>query len=178
MASHFHTNVLIQITICFFLLLLSLSPIKANLVNDVCKDTQNPTSCVSALELDAKATSTTDLKALAKMALQLAVSNSTNSKKYIEEMAGKTTEPALKKALETCVSNYVYSVGSFNSALEELDEDMDTATYDAKVAGDGAQYCEDALAFGGVKEASVSTRNGYVFLYSDIGFVITNKLDV
>ena len=176
MDSHFHSHVLIQITILFFLFLHSLSPATANLVSDVCKETKNPPSCVSALNQDPKSPSTTDVKALAKIALQLAVSNSTTSKNDIQNLAKKSTQPTLKKALDICVSSYVQVVASFNSSLHEIDEDPQTANYDASVAGDGARSCEDALASGGLKVASVSTLNGYVFLHSNIGDVITSRL--
>ncbi|TXG53268.1 hypothetical protein EZV62_022437 [Acer yangbiense] len=132
-----------------------------------CKDTRHPPSCVYALEQDPNAISALDFKALAKIALRLAVSNSTNSKNFIQDMAQKSTELTLKKALEACVSNdgYVHVVGSFESSLLGIDVDPMTANYDAMVAGDGAQWCAKALASGGLKVASVSTRNDYVMLY-------------
>ncbi|XP_050252010.1 uncharacterized protein LOC126698670 [Quercus robur] len=102
----------------------------------------------------------------------MAVANSTKSKAYIYDLLNKNhTEP-----IKQCSFWYGAVVGSFRSALGELDEDTLTANYDAKVAADGANICENALASAGVQVPSISTRNNYVRLYSSIGFEVTNDL--
>ncbi|XP_044475800.1 uncharacterized protein LOC123203506 isoform X3 [Mangifera indica] len=111
----------------------------------------------AALALDPKALSTTNVKLLAKIALNLAVSNSTSSLKYIDAMAKKEkSSPKLKSAHEFCISQYQYTVNSFKSALSDLDVDPMTANYDAKVASDGASYCADKL-----KSEGFQSKDGY-----------------
>ncbi|XP_044511550.1 cell wall / vacuolar inhibitor of fructosidase 2-like [Mangifera indica] len=153
----------------------------SSLVNRVCKMTTicSYKDCIAALALDPRASSTSNPKALAKIALKLVVSNSTNSKKYIEAMAKKQCfSLSLKSALEYCVSQYESVViPSFKMALKEVDEDPLTANYDAKVASDGANYCEEKLSCEGCHDvASITTRNYYVKIYSDIGFAVTNMI--
>ncbi|XP_044475327.1 uncharacterized ATP-dependent helicase C29A10.10c-like [Mangifera indica] len=111
----------------------------------------------AALALDPKALSTTNVKLLAKIALNLAVSNSTSSLKYIDAMAKKEkSSPRLKSAHEFCISQYQYTVNSFKSALSDLDVDPMTANYDAKVASDGASYCADKM-----KSEGFQSKDGY-----------------
>ncbi|XP_044474937.1 uncharacterized protein LOC123202852 [Mangifera indica] len=158
-------------SISFVLLLHSPSPTLAlstssndgpsSLVNSVCEETTQCSykDCVAALALDPKALSTTNVKLLAKIALNLAVpvSNSTSSLKYIDAMAKKEkSSPRLKSAHEFCISQYQYTVNSFKSALTDLDVDPMTANYDAKVASDGASYCADKLKSGGFQ-----SKDGY-----------------
>ncbi|KAJ0086761.1 uncharacterized protein LOC116146458 [Pistacia vera] len=197
MASHRNSPPLTIITqllsISFFLLLHSPSPATAvpatnndapsSLVNKVCQKTTlcSYNDCVAALALDPKSSSATDAKALAKIALKLAVSNSTSSEKYIDEMAkNEGSSPGLKSALEYCVLQYQSVVLlSFRSALNEVDDDPLTANYDAKFASDGAYYCGEKLKSGGFQSHdvdSIRTRNNYVTIYSDIGFAVTNMI--
>lgn len=150
------------------------------LVEGVCKEavdyatkgTLSYGSCLEALESDSRTRSASDLKDLAKIALQLALANATASKAYIDDLLKKNHTAAIEK----CFSLYKFVVGSFWSALQELDEDVMTANYDVKIAGDDASACENELLSGGVKVPEISRRNNDVQLYSSIGFVITNKL--
>ncbi|XP_044474953.1 uncharacterized protein LOC123202867 [Mangifera indica] len=196
MAFHHNSPPLMIITqvfsISFLLLIHSLLPALAlvassnngpsSLVRSVCEETSQCSykDCVAALALDPKALSTTNVRLLAKIALNLAISNSTNSLKYIDAMAKKEkSSPRLKSALEFCISQYQYTVNSFKSALSDLDVDPMTANYDAKVASDGAYYCADKLKSEGFQSKdvdSVRARNNHVLIYSDIGYTVTNKM--
>ncbi|XP_044474939.1 uncharacterized protein LOC123202854 [Mangifera indica] len=155
----------------------------SSLVNSVCKGTTQCSynDCVAALALDPKTLSTTNVKLLAKTALNLAISNTTNSQTYIDKMAKKEkSSPRLKSALEFCVSQYQYSVNSFKSALRQLDVDPMTANFDAKVASDGANYCAGRLNSEGFRSQdvdSVRVKINHVLIYSDIGYTVTSKMD-
>ncbi|KAM4080423.1 hypothetical protein ACJW30_11G015100 [Castanea mollissima] len=142
------------------------------LVDSVCKKTINNGDCINALESHPRTATTSELKDLAKIAFQMAVANSTESKTYIDDLLNKNHTESIKK----CSFWYGAVVGSFRSGLEELDVDALTANYDAKVAADGANNCENALASAGVQVPSISTRNKYVRLYGSIGFEVTNDL--
>jgi hypothetical protein len=64
----------------------------------------------------------------------------------------------------------------FQSARKELDEDTITANYDIKMAvDDNISQCETALK-SGVQVPEISSRNNLVYLHSNIGDVITDKL--
>lgn len=150
----------------------------STLVESVCKKALNYADCVSSLDSDPQTPSASDLKTLAKIALEIAVTNTTNSKDYIDKMAkDNSTAPSLIPALKQCVSNYESAVVSFDSAKVELDEDIMSANYDAKVAGDSAVSCETTLNSTRLDVPSVRARNYYVNLFSNIGYVITDMLE-
>ncbi|KAG6625961.1 hypothetical protein CIPAW_15G014000 [Carya illinoinensis] len=128
-------------------------------------------SCLEALESDSRTRTTSNLKALAKIALELGLANATVSEADDLLKKNRTSAP-----LEQCSSWYDSAVGSFRSALGELDDDVDVASYDVRIAADDANHCEDALASGGFKVPSISIRNDYIKLYSFIGYVIIDKL--
>ncbi|KAG6673880.1 hypothetical protein I3842_15G013600 [Carya illinoinensis] len=130
-------------------------------------------SCLEALESDSRTRTTSNLKALAKIALELGLANATVSEAYVDDLLKKNRTSA---PLEQCSSWYDSAVGSFRSALGELDDDVDVASYDVRIAADDANHCEDALASGGFKVPSISIRNDYIKLYSFIGYVIIDKL--
>jgi pectinesterase inhibitor-like protein len=162
------------VALSFLLLLHSLSPTTATtkLVEGVCKKTVSYTSCVEALDSDSRTSSVSNLKDLAKIALGLALSNATESKSFIDGLLKIKRTTAVAK----CSSSYKLVVASFRSALEEVEEDALSANYDAKIAGDSAVSCENELGSSGIKVPAISTRNKYIQLYSNIGFVITNEL--
>uniref|UniRef100_A0A7N2KVP1 Pectinesterase inhibitor domain-containing protein n=2 Tax=Quercus lobata TaxID=97700 RepID=A0A7N2KVP1_QUELO len=172
----------VNLTFYFYLLFLFFhSPLQTNasssssstkLIESVCKNTIDNANCLKALESDPRAVKASRLKDLAKIALELAVANATESKAYIDALLTKNhTEP-----IKQCSFWFEAVVGSFRSALRELDEDVLSANYDSKIAGDDADSCENALALGKVQIPSISTRNNYAKLYSSIAFEITNLL--
>ncbi|KAK9216379.1 hypothetical protein WN944_008388 [Citrus x changshan-huyou] len=182
MGSHGNIVMMKQVAVAIALFLVVHSPSPTNamildspskLVDGVCKKTLNYADCVSAIG----SASASDLKTLARVSLERAVSNTTNSKDYIDKLAkDKSTAPALIRALKECVSDYESSAASFKSAKMEIDEDISSANYDAKVAGDGADSCDTSLKATKKDVPSVKARNYYVKLYSNIGFVITEQL--
>ncbi|EEF38053.1 cell wall / vacuolar inhibitor of fructosidase 2 [Ricinus communis] len=154
---------------------------QSKLVEDICRSTAKLPSvkfedCVGALQLDPR-TPTANLTILAQISIQLGISNATETQTFVKNMANNSTTPApLRKPLRTCLSWYEAVIMSFKSALEELDEDMLSANYDVKIAGDDALECEAELTRDKAKIPPLTARNYYALLYSSIGFVITDRL--
>ncbi|KAL3573430.1 hypothetical protein D5086_024043 [Populus alba] len=148
------------------------------LMQDICKETAKShgsyDDCVSALELDPTADSA-DINKLAKISLQLGISNTANTRNYIKKLL-KNATPESQETLNTCLSSYVAATASFKSALSELGEDPLSANYDSLVAGDDVQACEDEMARNKAQIPGIITRNNYGKLYSAIAFVVTNHL--
>lgn len=162
-------------TICFLLCISSLSQTDAEvpkIVESVCKETKNQARCQETL---AAIHSPKDLHGLAQATLRLAIANAKDSAAFINTLMLKNNA---SEPIKQCAFWYKEVVASFQSALAELDDDISSANYDSKVAGDGAEACEEALASKGVQMPSISTRNEQVKLFSSIAFVITNRLDV
>ncbi|KAK9271398.1 hypothetical protein L1049_026988 [Liquidambar formosana] len=184
-------HALIVVTICLSsLLFISPSPTHAaaaihaaptKLVKEICGQTKNYTFCVEALESDRRTVSASDLVALTKIALELSIANATSSRAYIDDqLKSNETEPAKRPSLKACVSSYDAVVASFKSALLEVieDEDYQTANYDVAIAGDEANNCEQSLASAGFQDLSITTRNNFIKSFSNIGYVLTDLLDM
>uniref|UniRef100_A0A803NGK2 Pectinesterase inhibitor domain-containing protein n=1 Tax=Cannabis sativa TaxID=3483 RepID=A0A803NGK2_CANSA len=139
-------------------------------------ETLDNTKCLAALESDPRSKTTTSLKALAKISVQLSISNAKGSLNFINNEIKKGSGSGQQEVLEQCASSYKATVESFSSALKELDDDVMSANYDIKVAGDDADLCQAELVSKKVEIPSLEDRNDQVKLFSNIGFVITNKL--
>ena len=162
----------------FSLILFFHSPSQTNasteIVEGVCNQTIDYANCLKALGSDSRTPKASNLKDLAKVALELAVANATESKAYIDYLLDKNRTAPIK----VCSYWYKLVVASFRSALTELEEDVRTANYDVKIAGDDSNYCENALVSAGVQVPSISTRNNHMKLYSSIGAEITYQLTI
>ncbi|KAJ9146099.1 hypothetical protein P3X46_028409 [Hevea brasiliensis] len=149
----------------------------SKLVEDVCNQAKELgtkfADCVDGLLLD-PTSATANLTTLAHISIQLGISNATDTQTYIENML--KSNPGLQKPLKSCLSWYEAIIASFKSALIELEEDVPSANYDVKMVGDYVQGCEDELARDKVQIPSVTTRDNYAKLYSNIAFVITEHL--
>ena len=149
----------------------------SELVEGICHKSQNYSFCIQALESDPKTPAAKDYMDLAEISLTLGISNATDTRSYVTDMyENSRTDPKKKPTLKACISAYDGAVVSFKSAFGELKEDVLTANYDAKVAGDGAVSCEDQLVSGGVKDSSISKRNQFTLYFSNIADVITTLL--
>ncbi|KAF3445374.1 hypothetical protein FNV43_RR10550 [Rhamnella rubrinervis] len=161
--------------ICSVLFLSSLSQANAEaskIVDSVCKETISPARCQEALATNPLPK---DLNGLAQATLRLAIANAKNSFDFINKLIAKNNA---SEPIKQCAFWYKEVVASFQSALGELEDDISSANYDSKVAGDSAEACEEGLVSKGVQMASISTRNEQVKLFSNIAFVITSRLDV
>lgn len=150
-----------------------------NLVDSVCNQTINYSMCSEALNSNPQIRSVQNFEDLAKIALAMAISNANDSLSLINQMITTNTNGTAEfEALEYCAFCYEGVVGSFRSALLELDEDIMTANYDVIVAGNEADNCENELVSEKVQLPLVSDRNYQVKLYSSIGYVITDQLSI
>ncbi|KAH7524973.1 uncharacterized protein LOC125422953 [Ziziphus jujuba] len=176
------SHLLTSFTICVLLFLSSpsqaddespsLENSSSKLVISVCKETLNPSECEETLATIPKARTVRTLNALAHLTLRLAVSYAKESLDFVNEMVKTNTSEPIKQ----CAFWYREVLASFQSALGELHEDISSANYDIKVAGDNSDSCEEGLAK--LPVPSLTARNAQIKLYSSIGFVITSRMDV
>ncbi|KAM7251837.1 hypothetical protein ACFE04_023720 [Oxalis oulophora] len=157
---------LLLFTIFLFSLLHSFKAAPSNLVSDFCSTMGNPSACLSAIERDPKSATVSKYYDLAKMVVNLAITDSANSLEFIKSSKGKY-DP---KAIELCIGGFDYAVNSFRGALAEIDVDAQSASYDAAVATDGATTCLTAFKDAKInvpKEISIRVDN--LQLYSILG---------
>ncbi|KAF1897183.1 hypothetical protein Lal_00034886 [Lupinus albus] len=111
-----------------------------SLYEGVCKEAQNP-NCLPLLKDDPRITSAKNYFDLATFILEFAEKKAREGKEYMLKIAKEHPTERFK----TCANEYEATITSFISAKGELIEDPMTATYDAKVAGDGPEYCAEAF---------------------------------
>ncbi|KAM7252439.1 hypothetical protein ACFE04_024322 [Oxalis oulophora] len=151
----------------------SFNGVYSNLVQDFCKTTENQGTCLSALLVDPKIGTVTTYHDLALSTLKLAVSNTTSSKNLFVSSKGKYNPDAIKM----CIGGFTYAIGSLGSALKEIDQDAQSAGYDAAVANDGANQCTNGFSMAKIQIPSeISTRVGYLRTYSMLGNRVTEHL--
>ncbi|KAF7803051.1 pectinesterase inhibitor [Senna tora] len=167
-------NFLMSLTLISFILI-SCPPWSANadLIEDVCKDTADKSRCLSLLRDDPQAASAKDNRDISKSALELAIKKATESKKILTDLIeAKMKDPTPE--------NYAFNfnscqsvIGSFNTALGELNDDIQSSNYDSKTAGDDVDNCQKELESHGIQIPDISSRNKDLMLLSEIAFQAT-----
>ncbi|KAK7281358.1 hypothetical protein RIF29_09273 [Crotalaria pallida] len=159
-------------------ILISHYPIPAlgeSLYESICKETIDTdigtvSSCIQLLKEDPRIPSAKNYLELSKFILEFGVKKGKEGQNYMKKIAKAHPTEAVK----LCANSYYdYAIGSFQSAILELKEDILTATYDAKVAGDGPAYCADILAEIKIENPLI---NKEVSLISVVAFLSTNHL--
>lgn len=156
-----------------FFILMAITHCHADMISEVCKDTTDNAACLNYLKGDPKTSSAKDFKELSKFTLELAIRKTSESQNWIKDLLKTKEDPSIK----ICgFEAYDEVVGSFKSSIRELDEDPQTANYDAKVAGDGAEQCQNVLEQAGIQNPEITARNKDAMLLSDIAFEVTNRI--
>ncbi|CAL5185400.1 unnamed protein product [Lathyrus oleraceus] len=159
----------------FTLSLIFISQASAALYEDVCKAAaEDRAGCLKVLKAQPQIVLAKNDMELAKVILEFALKKGTEAQNYLKEMM--KTNPKL--AVKNCATiHYDEVVGSFRSSLGELEsDDTITASYDAKVAGDGAVTCDAELASAKIKIPAISALNKDIKLISRIAFLATDRL--
>ncbi|XP_061345827.1 uncharacterized protein LOC133291567 [Gastrolobium bilobum] len=159
------------------LIFISFAPLPAlgiNLYENVCKDAgKDNARCLNLLKAYPQITSAKNYVELCRFILEMAIKKSTEGQNYLKGVMKKNPSPAIK---ECATVDYDELVESFKSSLGELVEDPSTANYDAKVAGDGPDTCDRALAQANIVDPSISTLNNNMKFLSNVAFFATNHL--
>ncbi|MCH95311.1 hypothetical protein A2U01_0016286 [Trifolium medium] len=105
----------------------------------------------------------------------MAVEKSTKAQNYLKNLVNKYPS---SKALKEC-STYSYDacVSNFKVSLAELDEDRESASYDAFVAGDEPNRCDSLLAGEKkVNDSSISSLNDEMKFLSHVAVLVIARL--
>ncbi|KAK7281165.1 hypothetical protein RIF29_08901 [Crotalaria pallida] len=142
-----------------------------SLYEGVCKEaTITDPSCLQLLKADPRIPSAKTYLQLSTFILEFGVKKGKKGKNYMEEVA--KTHPT--KGIKLCAGNfYDNTIHSFQSAIVELKEDAESASYDAKAAGDGPAYCAQRLAEVKIDNPLI---NKEVALISTVAFLAINHL--
>ncbi|KAK4860356.1 hypothetical protein QYF36_021971 [Acer negundo] len=145
-----------------------------SLIESTCKNTGKlyTISCMKILESDPETASASNPLDLAKAALNLAVKDT--------RVAGKKLRVLLKsksKPSEICVNWYDMAVGQFSMSSKEVDEDPETANYDAALANSHESAdCENALASAGIHLPQIEAMIQRLKCFCRIAYAVTDAL--
>ncbi|CAJ2629845.1 unnamed protein product [Trifolium pratense] len=103
----------------------------------------------------------------------MAINKAVVGQNFLKGLAATTKSPALTRC-----ANFDYDgvVGSFKSALGEIKEDAETASYDAAVSIDGPTTCDRELEAEHFVNPQVTALNRQIFLVCQMARYATDKL--
>ncbi|KAH7573433.1 hypothetical protein ACOSP7_007103 [Xanthoceras sorbifolium] len=91
----------------------------SKLINDICPTTRFPSYCLEVLESIPEA-ATADLKGLAQITLDLAISKASSTLDRIRSLIPQTTDPKLKQAYKSCSEHYDNTIGDLKEAESDF----------------------------------------------------------
>ncbi|KAL5080787.1 hypothetical protein RYX36_009208 [Vicia faba] len=154
--------------------LIFISQASCALYEEVCKAAaEDSARCLQVLKDQPRIALAKNDMELSKLVVEFALKKGTEAQNYLKEMMKTNPAPAIKDCATT---HYDGVVGSFRSSLGELKSDTETANYDAKAAGDGAETCDVALAKAKINIPAISALNKEIKLISKIAFLATDRL--
>jgi len=176
-----NSSALCSLVVALGLVMICYSPMAANagghhgLAEKLCMESlEDKEGCMVLLnQADPKIVKAKTFEQLAQATLEWAVSKATEGQAFLKGLAQIDNN----KAIVQC-ANFDYDgvVASFKSALEGLKDDPDTASYDAKVAGDGPTVCDRALASANINNPAIAALNRQIFLLSNMAFKAVSKI--
>ncbi|KAK2659097.1 hypothetical protein Ddye_005630 [Dipteronia dyeriana] len=151
-----------------------------NLIESTCKNTGKlyTISCMQILESDPETASASSPVDLAKSALNLAVEDTrVAGEKLRVLLKTKITQPELSESFDICVNWYDMAVGQFSMSSKEVDEDPETANYDAALANSHESAdCESALASAGIHLPQIHALIQRLKCFCRIAYAVTDAL--
>ncbi|XP_073225780.1 uncharacterized protein [Cicer arietinum] len=146
----------------------------SKLYENVCNKAKDNERCLKLLESNTQITLAKDYLTICKLFLEMALEKSKNAQNILKTfMIQNPSSLAIKQC---ATDDYNGLITSFKSSLDELVDDPLSANYDAKVAGDGPQACDRALANEKIVNPSISTINDEMTFLSVVGYLATSYL--
>ncbi|KAE9618321.1 hypothetical protein Lal_00047973 [Lupinus albus] len=145
-----------------------------SLIEGICEETlEDKANCMRAVGSDSNVLKAKNSLQLAKAILEIALKKGIEGQSLLKELAASTNSQDLVQC-----ANFDYDevVLSFRSALGELKDDAQTASYDAAVAVDGPVTCNRRLAGAGIVNPVISSLNSEIMLFSNIAARATDHL--
>ncbi|KAJ0965818.1 hypothetical protein J5N97_026956 [Dioscorea zingiberensis] len=120
-----------------------------NFIQNTCKNTQNPSFCVSTLQSDKRSINVTTVDALAGISLGITVSDAESTLSTINDLAEKSPGTALEEDLHVCAQLYSNAIDDLHDAIDQLNsKEYDAAATTVDQAGDAPDSCEAAFTDG------------------------------
>ncbi|WVY97555.1 hypothetical protein V8G54_029706 [Vigna mungo] len=173
-----NSSALCSFVVAVCVVMVCYSPMGANgegLAEKMCMENMEyKDACLMLLkQADPKIVNAKKVDELAEAILEWAVAKAKDAQAFLKGLAQIDNN----KAIVQC-ANFDYDgvVASFKSALEEFKDDPQTASYDAKVAGDGPSDCDRGLASQNLNNPAITALNRQIFTLSNLAFRIVSKI--
>ncbi|CAJ1976915.1 unnamed protein product [Sphenostylis stenocarpa] len=169
-----NTSTLCSVVVTLCVVLISSSPMTVNakggLAAKLCMDTlEDKDGCMELLkQADPKIVTAKSYEELARAVLGWAVTKGTEGQIFLKGLALVNNNPAI---VQCAGFHYDGVVASFKSAMAELKDDPQTASYDAKVASDGPAACERGLVAAKINNPAIIALNRQIVLLSTLAFL-------
>ncbi|CAL0333346.1 unnamed protein product [Lupinus luteus] len=155
-----------------FMILISHSPTPASsqsLYESVCKETgQDAGLCLQLLKANPQIPSAKNYRDLTKFILDLGITKGTQGQNVLLNLLKTNPSPAIRQC---ATFDYDGTIGSLKSAIRELPVDLQTAQYDARVAGDGPTNCATAITAAKINNPTIVDINKMTSLLCKVAFL-------
>ena len=176
------------VTLCLILIFQAPLPTKASrshvhhrllgvghdLIDQVCHELVDYYSmCQKALREDSKIVHAKNFTELSVAILKLGLKRGAEGQIFLRGLANKIHVPAI----EDCATTYYDAViSAFNTSLSLMKSDLMSANYQAKTAGDGANYCDQASAAVHIRNPKIFYLNRQITMLSFSAFSAIVKI--
>ncbi|CAI9116491.1 OLC1v1017652C1 [Oldenlandia corymbosa var. corymbosa] len=149
------------------------SPNSSKTVDDFCNQrstSEDRAFCLTVLKSNPRSATATDNISLLKIAKDLAVGNAKKTRDFFTTLTKNNgTRPSLLPVLDECISAYDESITELLLVTQDLVDDPPMTAYDAHVANQEMNRCQDILKTNGVSDDFILSRHK---IASDYGRLI------
>lgn len=156
---------------------ISLTSVRADLVNDVCSKTQKPAICLSALNGDSRSKGA-NLEGLATISIDISLTNIQSTHDLVNTLLNQATDPILKRRYGSCLENYNEGVDDLRELPALLkSKDYGGLNTHASAALDEPSSCDDNFSDPPTEAPQLKDASEKLQGLIDIILVISNLLN-
>ncbi|KAI5654551.1 hypothetical protein M9H77_31738 [Catharanthus roseus] len=115
--------------------------------------------CIRVFKSNPISSSAPDNIALLKIAIDLTVGNSRKTLDFIQTLSNsKDTKAPLMPVLQECISGFENSIKQLELITQDLEDDPPMASYDARMANEQLDRCQDSLKTSKIPQNQITSR--------------------
>ncbi|GJW04844.1 invertase inhibitor [Tanacetum coccineum] len=141
------------------------------LVNKLCNEQGDVSFCLNVLKSDDSSKFATEVKVLAKISVNVAISNSTATQSQFQGV--KDGSPGLLKSLQECIASYDTVVSEFKVCMNE---DCDGTSMHIHVAGDEVKRCQGIADENGARDSIITPANDGTLKFVSLSESLANLM--
>lgn len=151
------------------------SLVSADLIDEICADTQIRTFCLKFFKSD-HSSSATPVKLCIK-AIDRGRPRAKKTKKLVDSLVNRTTDPWLKSVYITCAETYDMAISNLEEARESL-KDLPTLNTELSATMTDVDTCEDGFGGEPIKPGKLRDGNRFLMNVCSIALAITQRMKI